>query len=218
MAARLVVLVSGTGTNLQALIDACSDPGYGARVVAVGADRDNAGGLERARNAAVPTFVVRLPDQPDRAAWNRAFADALAAYEPDLVVLAGFMKIIGADFLDRFPGRIVNTHPALLPAFPGAHSVRDALAYGVKITGVTIHIVDAGVDSGPVVAQAAVPVHDGDDEGRLHERIKVVERELLVDVVGRMVRDGYRVEGRKVRLGEHDEGAAVTSPRQGVAR
>lgn len=217
MASRLVVLVSGTGTNLQALIDACSEPGYGARVVAVGADRDDAGGLERARTAAVPTFVVRLPDHPDRAAWNRAFADAVAAYEPDLIVLAGFMKIIGVDFLDRFQGRIVNTHPALLPAFPGAHSVRDALAYGVKITGVTIHIVDAGVDSGPVVAQAAVPVLDGDDEGRLHERIKVVERELLVDVVGRMVRDGYRVEGRKVRLGERDEGAAVTTPRQGVA-
>lgn len=227
MPARLVVLVSGAGTNLQALLDACADPGYAASVVAVGADRDGAQGLVRARIAGVPTFVVRLSDHPDRASWDRALADAVARYEPDLVVLAGFMKIIGGYFLERFPNRIVNTHPALLPAFPGAHAVRDALAHGAKVTGVTIHIVDAGVDSGPVVAQAAVPVLDSDDEDRLHERIKVVERGLLVDVIGRMVRDGYEVEGRKVRLGERDEGAAVTEtaaerpvtgPRQGTSR
>lgn len=211
MDGRLVVLVSGGGTNLQALLGACADPRYGARVVAVGADRDDAGGLRRAQAAGVPTFVVRVSDHPDRAAWNRALGAAVAAHEPTLVVFAGFMKIVAGDFLDRFRQRIVNTHPALLPAFPGAHAVRDALAYGVKITGVTIHIVDAGVDSGPVVAQAAVPVLD-DDEERLHERVKLVERDLLVDVVGRMVRDGYEVEDRKVRVGEHDEGAAVTRP------
>lgn len=221
MDARLVVLVSGTGTNLQALLDACSNPGYAAQVVAVGADRGDAAALDRARAAGVATFVVRLADYPDRSRWNRALAEAAAAYTPDLVVLAGFMKILGTDFLGRFPGRIINTHPALLPAFPGAHPVRDTLAYGAKVTGVTVHVVDEGVDSGPVVAQAAVPVMFGDDEERLHDRIKAVERVLLVDVVGRMVRDGYRVEGRKVRLGERDEGASVTglvTRPQGVRR
>ncbi|MQA83302.1 MAG: phosphoribosylglycinamide formyltransferase [Streptosporangiales bacterium] len=201
MAARLVVLVSGTGTNLQALLDACADPGYGVRVVAVGADRDGILGLERARGAGIPTFVVRSSEHTDRAAWDRALAEAVAAYAPDIVVLAGFMKIIGTDLLERFPNRIVNTHPALLPSFPGAHAVRDTLAYGVKVTGVTIHLVDAGVDSGPVVAQAAVPVHADDEEELLHERIKAVEHRLLVDTVGTMAREGYSVQGRTVRLG-----------------
>lgn len=201
VSARLVVLVSGSGTNLQALLEACADPEYGARVVAVGADRDGVLGLERARAEGIPIFVVRLSDYPDRATWDRALADAVAAYDPDLVVLAGFMKIIGSDLLEHFSNRIVNTHPALLPAFPGAHAVRDTLEYGAKVTGVTIHLVDAGVDSGPVVAQAAVPVHADDEEQLLHERIKVVERKLLADVVGVMVREGYNVQGRKVRLG-----------------
>jgi phosphoribosylglycinamide formyltransferase-1 len=198
--ARLVVLVSGAGTNLQALLDACTDPAYGATVVAVGADRDGIEGLARAERAGVPTFVLPLREFADRDAWDRALADAVASYDPDLVVLAGFMKLVGPAFLDRFAGRTVNTHPALLPAFPGAHGVRDALAYGVHVTGCTVLLVDAGVDSGPVVAQAAVPVEPGDDEKSLHERIKGVERGLLVDVVGRMVRDGYTVEGRKVSI------------------
>jgi phosphoribosylglycinamide formyltransferase 1 len=199
---RLVVLVSGSGTNLQALIDAiAADPeGYGARIVAVGADREGIAGLERAERAGLPTFVRRVADHDNRDAWDRALTEATAAYEPDLVVSAGFMKILGQGFLDRFGGRIVNTHPALLPSFPGAHGVREALAYGVKVTGCTVHFVDAGVDTGPIIAQGAVEVRDEDDESALHERIKEVERALLVDVVGRLARNGYRIEGRKVRI------------------
>jgi phosphoribosylglycinamide formyltransferase-1 len=197
---RLVVLVSGSGTNLQALLDASADPSYGARVVAVGADRDGIEALGRAAAAAVPTFVARLEDYPDRAAWDVAFADAVGAFEPDLVVSAGFMKLAGEHFLARFGGRYVNTHPALLPAFPGMHGARDALAHGVKITGATLFLVDSGVDTGPVVAQAAVEVLDGDDEAMLHERIKVSERTMLVDAVGRMARSGWSVDGRKVTI------------------
>ncbi len=201
LTARLVVLVSGTGTNLQALLDACGRPEYGGRVVAVGADRLGTAALERAAGAGVTTFVQRLGDFGDRPAWDRALTDAVSAYRPDLIVSAGFMKILGPEFLRRFPGRVVNTHPALLPAFPGAHPVRDTLAYGAKVTGVTVHLVDAGVDSGPVVAQAAVAVQPGDTVDGLHERIKAVERAMLVDTVGRMVRLGYRVNGREVVLG-----------------
>ncbi|AWK11024.1 phosphoribosylglycinamide formyltransferase [Streptomyces spongiicola] len=203
-AARLVVLVSGSGTNLQALLDAIGgDPeGFGARIVAVGADRDGIAGLERARAAGIPTFVCRVKDHPTREEWDRALAGAAAAYEPDLVVSAGFMKIVGRDFLARFGGRFVNTHPALLPSFPGAHGVRDALAYGVKVTGCTVHFVDDGVDTGPIIAQGVVAVRGEDDESALHERIKEVERQLLVEVVGRLARNGYRIEGRKVHVGE----------------
>ncbi|MEU5423416.1 phosphoribosylglycinamide formyltransferase [Streptomyces sp. NPDC001407] len=200
--ARLVVLVSGSGTNLQALLDAiAADPdGYGARIVAVGADRDGIAGLERAERAGLPTFVCRVQDHPTRDAWDRALTEATAAYAPDLVVSAGFMKIVGKEFLARFGGRIINTHPALLPSFPGAHGVRDALAYGAKVTGCTVHFVDDGVDTGPVIAQGVVEVRDEDDESALHERIKEVERALLVDVVGRLAHNGYRIEGRKVRI------------------
>ncbi len=198
MTARLVVLVSGSGTNLQALLDATADPAYGATVVAVGADRHGIEALARAERAGVPTFVVRLADCADRDDFDDRTGDAIAAYDPDLVVLTGYMKILGKRVVDRFP--MVNTHPALLPAFPGAHGVAEALAYGVKVTGVTVHFVDAGVDTGPVVAQEAVPVREDDDEASLHERIKVAERRLLVDTVGRLVRDGYRIEGRKVVL------------------
>ncbi|MEU5398793.1 phosphoribosylglycinamide formyltransferase [Streptomyces sp. NPDC005963] len=197
--ARLVVLVSGSGTNLQALLDACAaDPEFGARVVAVGADRDGIAGLERAREAGLPVFVCRVKDHEDRAAWDRALADATASHEPDLVVSAGFMKIVGKEFLARFGGRCINTHPALLPSFPGAHGVRDALAYGARVTGCTVHFVDDGVDTGPIIAQGAVQVRQEDDEAALHERIKEVERALLVEVVGRLARNGYRIEGRKV--------------------
>jgi len=198
---RLLVLVSGTGSNLQALLDACADPGYGAQIVAVGADRDGTGGLERARAAGLPTFVRRLAESPDRAAWDKALTQDCAAFEPDLIVLAGFLKLVGADFLAAFGGLIVNTHPALLPSFPGMHSVRDALAHGVKVTGCSVILADAGVDSGPILAQAAVPVLDDDDEDSLHERIKVAERGLVVQTIGRMVREGWSVHGRTVRLG-----------------
>jgi phosphoribosylglycinamide formyltransferase-1 len=201
VSARVVVLVSGAGTNLQALLDASADPSYGAVVVAVGADRDGIEALRRAERAGVSTFVLRVPDFPDREAWDRAVTDEVAKHEPDLVVSAGFMKLAGPAFLERFGGRYLNTHPALLPAFPGMHGARDALDYGVKVTGCTVFLVDAGVDTGPVVAQRAVEVRDDDDEAALHERIKSVERELLVDVVGRMSRHGWRVEGRRVVVG-----------------
>jgi phosphoribosylglycinamide formyltransferase-1 len=201
MSARLVVLVSGTGTNLQALIDACEDPAFGARVVAVGADRPGTGAAKRAEHAAIPTFVRRVPDFPDRAAWDSAITEAVTSHAPDLVVLAGFMKLVGQSFLAAFGGRCVNTHPALLPSFPGMHGPRDALDYGVKVSGCTVFLVDEGVDAGPIVGQACVPVLDDDDEVALHERIKVAERALLVETVGRMVREGWTVSGRKVRFG-----------------
>ncbi|MET9900142.1 phosphoribosylglycinamide formyltransferase [Streptomyces sp. NPDC006446] len=200
-AKRLVVLVSGSGTNLQALLDAIAEAGsaaYGAEIVAVGADRDGIEGLARAERAGLPTFVRKVKDYTGRDEWDQALAEATAAYEPDLVVSAGFMKIVGKEFLARFGGRFVNTHPALLPSFPGAHGVRDALAYGARVTGCTVHFVDDGVDTGPIIAQGVVEVRDEDDESALHERIKEVERRLLVDVVGRLARNGYRIEGRKV--------------------
>jgi len=198
---RLVVLVSGEGTNLQALIDACRDETYGAQVVAVGADRNGIPALKRAERAGIPAFTIRLADYPGREEWDAALARTCAGYEPDLVILAGFMKLVGKPFLAAFGGRCLNTHPALLPSFPGTHAVRDALAHGVKVTGCTVFVVDEGVDAGPIVAQASVPVADDDDEATLHERIKVAERALLVGSVGRMVRDGWSVRGRKVRVG-----------------
>lgn len=201
MTARLVVLVSGSGTNLQALLDACVDPAYGASVVAVGADRDDIEGLARAERSGVPTFVAQVADFTSRDHWDRALADKVAAFEPDLVVLAGFMKLVGEQFLGRFGGRTVNTHPALSPAFPGMHGPRDALAYGVKVTGCTLFVVDEGVDTGVILAQTAVPVEDDDDVETLHERIKVAERAMLVDTVGRMAREGFRVEGRRGLIG-----------------
>jgi phosphoribosylglycinamide formyltransferase-1 len=200
--ARLVVLVSGGGTNLQALLDATDDPAYGAEVVAVGADRDGIEGLARAERRGIPTFVERVADHPTREAWDAALTKACAAHSPDLVVLAGFMKLVGPAFLGRFPGRVVNTHPALCPAFPGTNGPGDALDYGVKVTGSTLFVVDAGVDTGPIVAQATVPVEDDDDVATLHERIKTAERRMLVDAVGRIAREGLRVDGRRVRFGQ----------------
>jgi phosphoribosylglycinamide formyltransferase 1 len=197
----LVVLVSGAGTNLQALLDACASESYGARVVAVGADRTGIAALDRAGAAGAPTFTLRVRDFGSRPDWDRALTQACAGFEPDLIVLAGFMKLVGTDFLDRFGGRVINTHPALLPSFPGMRGAGDALDYGVKVSGCTVFLVDAGTDSGPIIAQAPVPVHDDDDEAGLHERIKVAERALLVETVGRMVRDGWSVQGRKVRVG-----------------
>ncbi len=196
---RLVVLVSGSGTNLQALLDASADPAYGAEVVAVGADRDGIEGLRRAERAGVPTFVVRVSDHPDRESWDAALAERIAACSPDLVVSAGFMRLVGDRVLAGAP--MVNTHPALCPSFPGMHGPADALAYGVKVTGATLFVVDGGVDTGPIVAQVAVPVEDDDTVESLHDRIKVAERRMLVDSIGRMARDGWSVEGRLVRLG-----------------
>jgi len=198
--ARLVVLVSGSGTNLQSLLDAARDPGYGAQVVAVGADRGEILALDRARDAGIPTFVLRVRDFAERADWDRALTDAVAAYEPDLIVLAGFMKLNGAAFLARFAGKTVNTHPALSPSFPGMHGPGKALAYGVKVTGATLFVVNDGIDAGPVVAQRPVEVRDDDDVESLHGRIKQVERGMLVDTVGRMVRDGWTITGRKVTI------------------
>jgi formyltetrahydrofolate-dependent phosphoribosylglycinamide formyltransferase len=199
--ARLLVLVSGSGSNLQALLDACVHPGYGARVVAVGADRDGIEGLARAAKRDIPAFVVSVRDFPTREAWDEALTAACAAYSPDIVVSAGFLKLVGPAFLGAFGGRYVNTHNALLPAFPGIHGPRDALAYGVKVAGATLHFVDAGVDTGPIIAQIVVPVLDDDTEEALTERIKVAERRQLVDVIGRMAREGWSVNERKVKVG-----------------
>jgi phosphoribosylglycinamide formyltransferase-1 len=195
----VVVLASGTGSLLASVLEAAVGD-YPARVVAVGADRD-CDALEIAAKASVPTFTVRLGDYADRGAWDSAITEAAAAHEPDLVVSAGFMKILGQEFLSRFPGRIVNTHPALLPAFPGAHAVADALAYGVKVTGCSVHLVDGGTDTGPILAQQPVPVLDDDDEATLHERIKVIERRLLVDVVETLATRGVTWTGRKATMG-----------------
>ncbi|KFZ82732.1 phosphoribosylglycinamide formyltransferase [Amycolatopsis sp. MJM2582] len=197
---KLVVLASGSGTLLQAVLDAVEKPNFPAKVVAVGADRTGVAALTRAERAGVPSFTVRMADHPDRAAWDKAITEAVAAYQPDLVVSAGFMKILGAEFLARFPGRVINTHPALLPSFPGAHAVADALAMAVKVTGSTVHFVDAGVDTGPIIAQEPVIVEPDDDENVLHERIKAVERRLLVETIEKLGRSGCSVEGRKVRF------------------
>ncbi|WP_430868430.1 phosphoribosylglycinamide formyltransferase [Demequina aurantiaca] len=198
----LVVLISGTGSIMAAIEQASREPSYGARIAGVIADRADAAGLEIARAAGIATAVVSLKDFPDRATWDDALARTVASFSPDLVVCAGFMKILGPAALEQFGGRIVNTHPALLPAYPGAHGVRDALAGGAKVTGCTVIIVDAGIDTGPIVAQAAVDVWDNDSEDSLHARIKDVERELVVTTVGRMAREGWTVEGRTVTVGQ----------------
>ncbi|WP_129659449.1 phosphoribosylglycinamide formyltransferase [Rothia halotolerans] len=182
---RIVVMVSGSGTNLQSILDAAEAGLLEADIAAVGADQE-CQGLERARRAGIRTFVLAPGDHSDREAWNRALEERLAGLEPDCIVFAGFMRIVDARLVERFERRIVNTHPSLLPAFPGAHGVRDALAYGVRITGVTVHFVDSGVDTGPILEQAAVPVVEGDTEGTLHERIKVQERSLLVTTIKKL--------------------------------
>ncbi|RMI28144.1 phosphoribosylglycinamide formyltransferase [Nocardia stercoris] len=197
--ATVVVLASGTGSLLQSLIAATRAPGYPAQVVAVGVDRPCAA-TDHAQAAGIPSVLVQLGDHRDRATWDRALTDAVAAYTPDLVVSAGFMKLLGPVFLDRFGGRIINTHPALLPAFPGAHGVRDALAYGAKVTGSTVHLVDGGIDTGPILAQEAVTVLPDDDEATLHERIKVVERRLLADTVAAVALRGIVSDGRKAEI------------------
>jgi len=201
--------VSGAGTNLQALIDASCDPAYGVSIVAVGSDRPNVEGLARAERHGIETFVLPTTDFDDRAAWDIALTEKVASFEPGLVVLAGFMKITGPAFLGVFGGRTVNTHPALSPSFPGMHGPRDALAHGVKITGATLFVVDEGIDTGPIIAQVAVPVLDDDDEATLHERIKASERAMLVEWVGRLARNpeielSY-ISNRAVRLEQKRE-------------
>jgi phosphoribosylglycinamide formyltransferase-1 len=198
--ARLVVLVSGSGSNLQALLDAAADPAYGARVVAVGADRDAIAGLDRAAAAGVPTFVDSVRAYPTREEWDAALTAHVAEHKPDLVISAGFLKLVGAAFLEAFGDRYINTHNSLLPAFPGMHGPRDALAYGVRVAGATLFFVDAGVDTGPIIAQVAVPVLPDDTEETLTERIKEAERRQLVESVGRLVREGWTINGRKVSI------------------
>ncbi|MBV9513049.1 MAG: phosphoribosylglycinamide formyltransferase [Mycobacteriaceae bacterium] len=197
--ARLVVLASGTGSLLASLLRSARGD-YPGRVVAVGVDRD-CPAVDVATAADVPVYRLRVKDFGDRAAWDAALTDATAEHQPDLIVSAGFMRILGPQFLSKFMGRIVNTHPALLPAFAGAHAVRDTLDYGVKITGCTVHLVDSGTDTGPVLAQEVVPVLDEDDESSLHERIKVVERRLLAEVIADVATRGVTWIGRKATIG-----------------
>lgn len=198
---RAVILLSGVGSIAAAVLHAQEDPVYGLQVVAVGSDNPEAPGLTGARAAGVATFSVAPAEFPDRSAWDAALTAAVADFAPDLILCAGFMRILGPAFLGTYEGRTVNTHPSLLPAFPGAHAVRDALRYGVRVTGCTVHLVDSGVDTGPVLAQEAVDVFPRDDEASLHSRIKTVERDLFVRTVGRMARYGWRVEGRRVHVG-----------------
>lgn len=195
---RVVVLISGGGSNLAALLAAEQPDEYPVQIVAVGADRHSAAGLQLAEQAGVPTFVERISDHPDRVAWDRALTERTAGFEPDLVVSAGFLKLVGPQFLGRFPGRYINTHNALLPAFPGMHGPADALAYGVRITGATLFVVDDGIDTGPILAQTAVPVQDDDTIESLTERIKQAERAQLVEQVSLMARHGWTIHGRKV--------------------
>lgn len=196
----VVVLVSGSGTLLQALIDAAVDPAYGVRIAAVGTDRADVEGLARAERAGIPTFVCRTRDFPDRRSWDAELTDLVAAYDPALVISAGFLKLVGEHFLTRYGGRYLNSHNALLPSFPGMHGPADALEYGVKVTGATLFVVDEGVDTGAIVAQAVVNVLDADTVDTLTERIKSVERPQLVDYVGRMAREGFTVHQRKVNI------------------
>lgn len=187
---RIVVLVSGTGSNLQAVLDAVARGELDVDIAAVGADRPGTYGVQRAADAGCETFVVNFRDYDVRAEWNRALTEKVASYNPDIVLSSGFMRIVDEHFIQAFEGRYLNTHPALLPSFPGAHGVRDALAYGVKVTGCTVHIADAGVDTGPILAQAAVEVLDSDTEESLHERIKVQERRLLLETLNRLSAEG----------------------------
>ncbi len=193
-----MILASGSGTLTQALLDAFADEGAGVRIVAVCSDVASAGVLDRALSAGVEARVVSPADHASREAWNLALADAVSSYDPDWVVSAGFMRILGAAFIDRFQDRIINTHPALLPSFPGAHGVRDAMAHGVKVTGTTFHFVDPGVDTGPIIAQFPVAVRDEDDEDSLHERIRAVERTRLVELLAHLADGTLAIDGRRV--------------------
>lgn len=207
--ARAVVLASGSGTTLQALLDAqhARDPEFAARfpdgypleIVAVGTDVDGCEALARAQRDGIPTFVEPLQAQPNRATWNRELASRVASYEPDMVILAGFMRLVSQDFLDTFPDRVFNTHPALSPSFPGTRGPADALRYGVTITGATLFIVDAGCDTGAIVAQTSVPVMPDDDVATLHDRIKSVERVMLVHSLAALATGGWTIHSTPTR-------------------
>ena len=198
-ALAVLVLVSGSGTLLQALIDASADPAYGVQLVGVLADRSGIEGLARGERAGIPTAVLDPAAYSSRADWDGALADEIGGRRPHLVVSAGFMRILGPAVLAE--NVVINTHPALLPSFPGAHGVSDALAHGVRVTGTTCHVVDAGVDTGPIIDQRAVRVRLDDTEESLHERIKVAERAMLVEVVGAIARGGLRVTARRALVG-----------------
>jgi phosphoribosylglycinamide formyltransferase 1 len=197
--ARVAVLASGAGTNLQALLD---DPVVGPAVVLVVSDRAGAGALARARSAGIGAVHLDPSDQDSRDAHDHALVDLLRAERIDGICLGGYMRILGPGVVRAFPDRILNVHPSLLPAFPGAHAVRDALAWGVRITGCTVHVVDEEVDHGPIVAQEPVPVLDGDDEASLHARIREVEHRLYPQAARALVEGRLRVEGRRVRIEE----------------
>jgi phosphoribosylglycinamide formyltransferase-1 len=203
---RLGVLVSGGGTNLQALLDACTRPDYPAEVALVLSNVPTAGALERARKAGVPSKVVDHKAFGARADFERALGEALAAAGVELVCLAGFMRLLSADLLGRYPGRVLNIHPSLLPAFPGLHAQRQALERGVKVAGCTVHFVDAGMDTGPILAQAAVPVLPGDDEASLSARILQEEHRLYPLAVKLVATGAVRLEGPRVVT---EAGAAV---------
>lgn len=179
---KLVVLISGGGSNLRALLEAAEDAEFPARVVAIGADRE-ASGLVLGEEFGVPTFTVPFTAYPDRDAWGAALIEAVRRWEPDLVVLSGLMRLVPPAVVDAFSPQLINTHPAYLPEFPGAHGVRDALAAGVAQTGASLIVVDNSVDGGPIIAQERIPVLPGDTESTLHDRIKPVERRLLIQAV-----------------------------------
>lgn len=209
---RIAVLVSGSGTNLQSLLDTLDrDDNFGGEVVVVASDQPDCLGLERARRAGIPTVSVALDEHPDRPTWEREIVARIEDHDPDLVVLAGFMRVLSGDFLDRWPQRVVNVHPSLLPSFGGAHGVRDALEHGVKVTGSTVHIVDEQVDHGPIIAQEAVPVEPDDDVESLHERIKQVEYRLLPACVKLLCHDRVRVDGRRATVVPASTAEALTA-------
>lgn len=196
----IVALASGTGTIFQALLDAAFETDYPADIVALLTDKPGSGVARRARGAGVPVHVVDPNQFADRAAWDQALTAAAATYSPEWLISVGFMRLLGPEFLAAFPDRVLNTHPSLLPAFPGKQAVADALAYGVTVTGCTLHVVDAGVDTGPVVAQRVVEVQPHDTAAILHDRIKTVERQLVVEVLDRVATNGLVITGRKAQI------------------
>ncbi len=198
--APVVAMASGQGTLFQALLDASSEPDYPVEIVGLVTDRPGCPAQERAVRAGVPVVALDPRNYDSRATWNRDLADQTAQLAPEWLVSVGFMRVLAPAFLDRFPGKIVNSHPSLLPAFPGARAVPDAIDYGVRVTGCTIHLVDAGVDSGPILAQSAIPIAPDDDVDSLHERVKTVERVQLVEVLAQLATTGYTLEGRKAAL------------------
>lgn len=210
--ARLVVLASGRGSNYEALQRAIADGRCAASIVAVVSDKPDAPVLERAREDGVPTVVEPLAKGADREEWSKRLADAVAGHAPDYVVLAGFMRILAPSFLDRFPSRVINVHPALLPAFAGHDGPAQAIRAGVRISGCTVHIVDHGVDTGPILAQAAVPVLPNDDVATLHARIQTVEHRLLADTIDALVRGVLSTANPRATTAPIDESARLVVP------